>query len=197
VSSSELVPSTRVSEADWYGAALVGWGTVGSVIPRGYAAYARILHPATGPGDERLRWSDVAHACGTVMHPLAQFAALAGRWEHDDRGEGRPADHPLEGCLDLPQLRLAIASAEAPSVPASREDAEETDQIRSPSQWWPQDRAWCVASEIDFDSTLVAGSLDLVTELVAHAGIEAFQVAPDDDLSLHGDRINPLPPGQP
>ncbi len=280
VSSRELVPSARVSEADWYGAALVGWGTVESVIPRGYAAYARILHPATGPGDERLRWSDVARSSGKVLHPLAQFAALAGRWAYDDSGgDSCPGDHPPEGCLDLPELRLlcqilagytstpsscwltvwagfgdlpekwsrtapqvrqpgreyyifersldevvgfsrqveqvgwdqdplppsmgyltagtAIASAEAPSVPTPREDAEEPDQIRSPNQWWPQDRAWCMASEIDFDSTLVAGSQDLVTELVAHAGIEAFQVAPDDDLSISGDRINPLPPGQP
>jgi hypothetical protein len=54
-----------------------------------------------------------------------------------------------------------------------------------------------VASEVYFDSTLVAGSQDLVTELVARPGIEAFQVAPGDDRSMNGDRVTPLPPGQP
>ncbi|MGH3318116.1 MAG: hypothetical protein ACRDO0_18390 [Nocardioidaceae bacterium] len=279
MSSAELVPSTRVSEADWYGAALVGWGTVESVIPQGFAAYARILHPPSGPAGERARWADVAHWSGTVLHPLAQFSALAGRWEYDQRdGIGWPGDDPLVGCLDLGQLRLlcgilaghtttpsacwltvwagfgdlpenwsrtapqvlqpgreyyvfdralddvlefsrqiedvgwdqdplppsmaylhadvATASAQTPPAPAPREAAED-DVIRSPNQWWPQDHAWCVASEIDFDSTLVAGSQDLVSELVAHSGIESFQVSPGDDLSMNGDRINPLPPGQP
>lgn len=54
-----------------------------------------------------------------------------------------------------------------------------------------------MASEVYFDSTLVAGSQDLVTELVARPGIEAFQVAPGDDRSMNGDRVTPLPPGQP
>jgi hypothetical protein len=36
-----------------------------------------------------------------------------------------------------------------------------------------------------------------VSDLVAHPGIEAFLVAPGDDLSVNGDRINALPPSQP
>lgn len=237
MSSAELVPSTRVSEADWYGAGLVGWGTVESVIPRGFAAYARILHPPSGPAGERVRWSDVAHWTGTVLHPLAQFSALAGRWEYGQRdGVGWPGDYPLVGCLDLVQLRLLCEIlALHTSTPSScwltvwagfgdlpekwnrtapqvlqpdreyyiferplDEVVEFSRQVESsPNQWWPQDHAWCVASEIDFDSTLVAGSQDLVTEVVAHAGIEALQVASGDDLSINGDTINPLPPGQP
>jgi hypothetical protein len=107
VTSGVLVPSTRVSEADWYGAALVGWGAVESVIPRGFAAYARLLHPPSGPAGDRVRWSDVAHGTGTVLHPRAQFSALAGRWEYDQRdGAGWPGHYPLVGSLDLPQLRL-------------------------------------------------------------------------------------------
>jgi hypothetical protein len=106
VSTGELVPSTCITEADWYGAALVGWGTVESVIPRGYAAYARILHPPSGPTGEPRRWVDVAQWCCTVLHPRAQFSALAGRWDYDQRGAGWPGDHPLAGSLDLAQLRL-------------------------------------------------------------------------------------------
>jgi hypothetical protein len=105
--------------------------------------------------------------------------------------------HSLPPSMAYLRAEVATASAETPPAPVAREDAEEDDQIRSPNQWWPQDRAWCVASEIDFDSTLVAGSQDLVSDLVAHPGIEAFQVAPGDDLSMNGDRINPLPPGRP
>lgn len=45
--------------------------------------------------------------------------------------------------------------------------------------WWPDDHAWCVASEIDLSSTYVGGSADLVKALVAEPAIEALQVTPD------------------
>jgi hypothetical protein len=33
---------------------------------------------------------------------------------------------------------------------------------QSPNIFWPADLTWCVASEIDFDSTLVGGSARLI-----------------------------------
>jgi hypothetical protein len=71
---------------------------------------------------------------------------------------------------------------------------EEPASIQSPNQWWPQDHAWCVASEIDIDSTLVAGPDDLIAEITTHPELEAFAVKPTDDLTLAGDQINPRPP---
>ncbi|MFL6181783.1 MAG: hypothetical protein ACJ73J_05690, partial [Actinomycetes bacterium] len=61
---------------------------------------------------------------------------------------------------------------------------------QSPSQWWPQDRMWCVASEIDFDSTLVGGPADLITEITHHPKLEAYRVESGDDLTARGDLIN-------
>ena len=78
-----LVPDARVEQADWYTAALAGFGgRVECVVPRGYPAYARILHPAQGRRG-RATWSEVAAYTGRVLHPLAQFASLAGRWQYD------------------------------------------------------------------------------------------------------------------
>jgi hypothetical protein len=65
--------------------------------------------------------------------------------------------------------------------------------VQTPNKWWPADHAWCISSEIDFDSTLVGGSEALVAEVLAHPDLEAFRVLPSDDLTLHGDHINPLP----
>jgi hypothetical protein len=275
--SQQLVPSHHVAEADWYGAALDGFGgRVDQVIPRGYPAYARILHPASDERDEPARWSEVAAWAGTVLHPLAQFHALAGRWEYDARaGVGWPGENPYEGSLDAPQLRqlcrvLARHTSAAdrcwltvwegfgnlpdvwertsPRVQqrhrayyiferplsevfelsaqvdrvgkdqeplprsmarlvASADSAAEQEpgvqwtgksappvRVQSPNQWWPEDRAWCVATEIDFDSTLVAGSEELVEEITNHPELEAFTVGPTDDLSHAGDEINPHPP---
>ena len=261
-----LVPSTDVYEAEWYGAALAGFGgRVECVIPQGYEAYARILHPASGDRGAPVRWAEVAESCGRVLHPLAQFHAIAGRWVDDPRsGAGWPGENSEEGTLDAEQLRVlcdliaghtttpdvcwltvwegygqlpdswwrsaprvrqpnrlyylfqrplrdvvtfsaqvaagtsgsgvavvfACSPAPAPDSPPAEGPRE---WVQSPNQWWPADRAWCVATEIDFDSTLVAGTEGLVEEILRHPALEAFRVAPTDDLTHAGDRINPQP----
>ncbi|MHA3703118.1 hypothetical protein ACXR2U_13145 [Jatrophihabitans sp. YIM 134969] len=49
---------------------------------------------------------------------------------------------------------------------------------RPPNLWWPTDRSWCVATEIDADCTYIGGSASLVTSLLAHPDLEAAQVDP-------------------
>ncbi|MGI9588055.1 MAG: hypothetical protein ACR2MR_07590 [Dietzia maris] len=61
----------------------------------------------------------------------------------------------------------------------------------SPQLLWPADRSWVVASEIDWDSTIVAGSRSLVDAVLADERLEAFEVDADADLSWEGDLVNP------
>lgn len=61
---------------------------------------------------------------------------------------------------------------------------------RSPNIFWPSDRSWCVASEIDFDSTIVGGPTDLIAEVLQRDDLEAWPVGPDDSLAWDGDTIN-------
>ncbi len=44
---------------------------------------------------------------------------------------------------------------------------------QSPNLLWPQDRSWCLASEIDVDSTLVGGPVELVDAVLAAPALEA------------------------
>ena len=55
---------------------------------------------------------------------------------------------------------------------------------------WPDDHSWFVASEIDFDSTIVGGSRELVDRVLA-SGLETAEVGETSDLSSKGDRVNP------
>jgi hypothetical protein len=61
---------------------------------------------------------------------------------------------------------------------------------QSPNLWWPADRAWCVATEIDFDSTVVGGSRGLVDQILASGRLEAWEVTTDDRLDSLGDVAN-------
>jgi hypothetical protein len=62
----------------------------------------------------------------------------------------------------------------------------------SPNLMWPADRTWFVASEIDFDSTLVGGTTDLVGAILDSPGLDAWPVEPDSSLACDADKINPV-----
>jgi hypothetical protein len=59
-----------------------------------------------------------------------------------------------------------------------------------PQLLWPADQSWVVASEIDWDSTIVAGSRGLIDAVLADPALEAFEVDEDADLSWDGDIVN-------
>ena len=52
-----------------------------------------------------------------------------------------------------------------------------------PNIWWPADRAWCVASEIDLQWTYVGGPRGLIDAILADDRIEALPATPDDPVS--------------
>ena len=60
----------------------------------------------------------------------------------------------------------------------------------TPQMFWPGDHAWVVASEIDWDSTIVAGSRQLIDDVLADPAFEAYDVGEDDLLTWDGDHVN-------
>ena len=47
-----------------------------------------------------------------------------------------------------------------------------------------------MVTEIDFDSTIVAGSPGLIAELITDPSIEAFQISERADLTQDADDVN-------
>jgi hypothetical protein len=62
---------------------------------------------------------------------------------------------------------------------------------QSPNLWWPDDRAWCVATEIDLMSTYLGGSRGCVQAIIEHPQVEAAAVEPSDGIAADSDDINP------
>jgi len=76
---SELELQDDLEPSRWVLPRLLPWGVahgtpVGSIVPTGFGAYVRLLHPAgTGRADPPVRWSDVSEANGRIYHPLMQW----------------------------------------------------------------------------------------------------------------------------
>jgi hypothetical protein len=56
---------------------------------------------------------------------------------------------------------------------------------QSPSLWWPDDRTWFVASEVDFQSTYIGGTPDCIQRLLKLSDIEAMRVYATDPAEGH------------
>lgn len=284
-------PDPRVG--DWVVSGLGPFGAhVGSLVPRGFEAYARVLHPASEEDDVPVPWAEVATACGTTLHPTAQWWALSGApswgggrgrwtgvaptpgslrvaelaavvdvlaahtagagdaevvaalwegfgWVHGGgmvatlwgfSDDGPPPRTPLGHARRAVRRRREIRAARAasdrgPTPPGFGPDVIDGPRLQLPDRsyllfrgplgavagerglpwptavdyrWWPQspnllwpaDRSWCLATEIDLDSTVVGGSRALVDALLAHPGLEALPVREDDSLMADGDAIN-------
>jgi hypothetical protein len=263
---ARLRPSDEIGRADWIRDRLVGFGLgVHSVVPGGFAAYVRVLHPAEGPPQERrlVRWAEVAQRTGVTMHGSIHFADLADaldradadRWEVDEPEIGNLDPEPLAALCEVlarhtasPQAcwfgvwdghhwlppaaayavftRIAVdpdepgrdapAATEHPALSfvltwadpspplpvvelpwreyrlltgpldAAREVGRLFNDVfdpHSPNLIWPDDHAWCVATDVDLASTYIAGPQALADELLADPRLEAWAVREDDPLS--------------
>ncbi len=231
--------SDRVEAAEWIRERLDSWEhfDAGSVIPRGFQSYLRVLHPAHDEG-RSVRWAEVATWSGLPLHRLAQFHSVA--LPLDARPTPKPfTASPMEGSLDWDDTEALVrvlrehtstpercyfcvwdgwgwdtavaftlpgqANPKLPDpVPAAvrsgpRVRVPQRDYLlyegpieaaladvggsgQTPQLWWPKDRAWCVASEIDFAWSYVGGSAQLTSQL-SDEQLEVLPADADDQVA--------------
>ena len=287
--------SSDTAQAGWIGPrlSLFGSGVVTSVIPSGFDAYARLLHPANGRGGAPVRWADVAAWSGVPLERDGQFADVAvpqhrpatpspaaggrpeegslesadaaalvdvleahtkagarcwfclwegfggiggqgvamlmatmprrgRRWRRSRRRPGLPIPFGRGNRLVLPMFRGRTARRARPAaylgpsvytgptpefvptgpVPAAAFAGPRVElpnrnyllysggvsgalalvasERQTPNLWWPADRAWCVATEIDLPWTYVGGSAELIDAILADPRLEAMPVEAED-----------------
>lgn len=119
------------------------------------------------------------------------------------RGKGQePPEEPgikeLKERWDAP--KFSIPGRDLLLFTGSLDDAIEGfyEPIRGPHFqsayfWWPDDRAWFVATEIDSDSSYIGGSSVCIEALVGDASLEALEVSIDQSVQWDSDTINPNP----
>ena len=101
-------------QADWIAPRLAPWEgqyAITIVVPGGFEAYARVLHPVETPdsGDRLVRWAEVAAWSGMPLRPDAQFHSIA----LPPTAPGGPPPYgsqgPQEGSLYLPDAEALAA----------------------------------------------------------------------------------------
>jgi hypothetical protein len=81
----------------------------------------------------------------------------------------------------FPNREYLLYQGPAAAVTATAEIHDSPGQCAN--LWWPADRAWCAASEIDLPWTYVGGPRGLIDAILAGDGLEALPAGPDDPVS--------------
>ena len=206
---------------------------VGSLVPEGFEAYARVLHPAwreTERGFEPVRWSEIASWTGRTVHPLMQFHRIANLPAFPGQRFPTWGMVPSEGKLPIDEGERLVAILRAHTTTPDRcylglwegygvselnafaglprlmlphrayflfpgpIDAVTSlslgDFQHPPNLWWPDDHAWCVATEIDLSETYLAASEACVKQVLADPELEAYRVPLQGRVDVDGDLIN-------
>jgi hypothetical protein len=139
---------------------------VGSIIPSGFAAYARVFHPAYRVGRDGtrapVRWRDIAAANERSIQAEMRCLDISCEPARFSRHQKQPWDQqPQSGRLpyEIAERFVALLSRHT-STPESC--------------WWPEDRAWCVATEIDFTWTYVGGTRECIQQVIDDPELEAL-----------------------
>lgn len=85
-------------------------------------------------------------------------------------------------------LELTFSSGTVETPP--HQDAAPLRQREAPNLIWPSDHSWFVASEVDFDSTLIGGSATLIDAVLKCPALEAMPIEESTSLAADADTVN-------
>jgi hypothetical protein len=100
------------------------------------------------------------------------------------------ADLARAASFSLParEYRLLHGPVESASEPLLAGLPDQSANI-----WWPDDRAWLVATEIDFKTTYLGCSLECALDLFALGAFEIYSLDPSTGITYLSDTRNPRP----
>ncbi|HEV8669611.1 MAG TPA: hypothetical protein VGS01_02625 [Candidatus Limnocylindria bacterium] len=119
------------------------------------------------------------------------FATSVGSTETPAMPAGMVIERPKVPTFKVPGRGYYIARG--PLTSALDTVYGVVSHYQSASIWWPDDRAWCVATEVDFDWTYVGGSARCIADVVANDKLEALPARLNDGVRWDSDGINPTP----
>ena len=94
---------------------------------------------------------------------------------------------PQRGGIQARARGLAFAAGLLPAARAAQRVRRLSDE---PNYWWPEDRAWCVCTDTDFDWAYLAGPAACIDEVISVPLLDAYATTPDNPAHSGMDVIN-------
>jgi hypothetical protein len=175
------------------------------------ATNRRIAHPAmewvaiTGDWsfvDQRSQPGVWDSAPSTGALPQRQAVSLADVLAHFTESPSECWFAVWDGYGDAPYRRGEVPLIQMPQRPmallrgplsAAGSAFARAGWPESASLWWPGDRTWCVATDIDLMSTYVGGAAACIEAVLADERLEAYPVSVDQTVHWRSDTVNPTP----
>lgn len=120
---------------------------------------------------------------------LAELREYMSRKQAEHQAEQEALRSSLAGArLHLPHREYYLLATTLPELagPSWMNDPRVGTYLgvgHTPQLMWPEDHVWVVATEIDSDSTLVAGDKRLIRDILGDGRLEAFEVTPNSYLT--------------
>lgn len=133
--------------------------TVGTLVPVGFDAYARILFPRVGRGSEQLAVISRLLAEHTGTPHDCWFALWEGNTALDEIRDSTPS--------------VQIAGYNYILLRGPVERAIDSYRGLRPNIWWPADHSWCMAPHFDFPYAFLGASNQCISDLFQLSEIEA------------------------
>jgi len=231
----EFKPVENANEAQWIKRLIEKpWGRsknanyVAEIIPAGFAAYARIFHPAYSSVENReISWDEIARITGKTSHSKMQWHLITACSHSDICMKG--LETPVMGHLPEKQAKALaeilykytstpdncyFAIWDGWGYPSLKMLEKQTTSFQlydrsyylvkgdirtviadisssiPPAIWWPQDRAWCVATDVDMLWSYVGAEKNCIDEILMDKSLEAWFATLDDRADVDGDEIN-------
>jgi hypothetical protein len=128
-----------------------------------------------------------------LVHPQGLLARRLGQTEEDVLRSAGERDRWRAARFSIPGRDLLLFRGSTNDAMESFYAPYASPGFQSAYYWWPDDRAWCVATEIDLMSTYVGATEPCAEAILESAGIEALPASIDHRITAAGDTINPSP----
>lgn len=129
-------------------------------------------------------WAGTTQVVWMRTSPPGRFTSLALAWRRrrvrrSDRRRARAVRRALEEVptFDLPHRRYHLVGGRLLGVTGLTEPG--STRAQAPDLWWPDDRAWFVASDTDLAWTGVGGPRQLIVGLLDRFGDRAREISRD------------------
>jgi len=223
---SNLVNAQNNLPAIWLREKISGFASaVISIVPSGYEAYCRLLHPAYFDESGNLLsvgWQRLFSDAGICIDKTSQWESIISTLGEHASLHCNP---PLEGSLEEDYYKAMIEVLKSHTNTPEKiwfgiwvgyESVCEVYKLtptfsllgrdyyllsgnltqsqrslcrgpfyQSANIFWPDDRAWCVGSDVDLKSSYISASESAVHELMIQFAGEAFRVDPHDSITLN------------